>query len=1134
MANILQESFSPYVKRQINIRQQKLGALTRDNNTLVFTTSNAPFIKLTSSINVTANKCREIGLPDSFSGNNLAEKFVLFGGTVEEDHSGSPILKSGVASNYNDFNNSSYGFLTTSDYGLIPMPGITSIDVKSLNRGSLRECTINITCHSKQQFLIIETLFLRLKYSFLLEWGHSVYFKNDGTLSTENFSNSSLFLGGGDGDVSDQNYILKTLETSRNQSNGNYDAFLGYVKNFNWTLRPDGGYDITVSGITFGDVIESLKMNVLRYDDADVEEQNEEEANLEGPPIEKDKNRTTLNQIFYALKKLSEESDGLLTEESFVIIDEVTCSKLKELIPSLPDVNLAKYAGSKFINNGDAPITQSQPQPQPPPKTPSPTQVQEEGFFSSVGNFVSEAVEAVGEFVSEAVEVVKDLLEEDPSTDPNSNIGGLREYVRVEFSFDDENTGEEQSYLKLGALLRLIEMYMLYYDSSRGSDVPIINIQCDYGLTDKSNGTYCFRLPETFSTDPRICLVPISNEYLDGIKNNQGTWNWIVNPDPGTSLTTFNNALGNGFNSMDSPYIGNIMHIHVNLNFVSRVLNENIDEDGNISLLNFMNNILSEIQQSLGGINKFSVIFNEDTNSFNIIDDTYIPGLRESLSKSKVEEPARFNVNILKENFGSFVESVSIKSEITKNIANMITVGAQANGNAVGENATAFSEWNVGLIDRIIKEKQDRTSSTTTTEGEESSKKTPEEVFAENAKKIYNYLLTYIQLKVDEEDVENYKSNSKSYFNYITGQLSQKSSDGSPAKIPAIGFIPLSLDITMMGLSGMKIYQKYSINEDLLPPNYVNKIEFLTKGISHKVDNKGWVTSIDGLSIPKNIDAKTSQTRTKTFNSSALPSNSTGPSSNSLSQPNTSNSAAVQSQGNCSTLLASSPKFAGEPLPKFKAAKGNNPVGWTLFYGPLGNSPGVITSRFTGINPRQDIKRAAPHRGIDIDITGTATKYPLYAVWDGTITNVRAQGGNGSTGGGFYIVIQIDTNSLKNDAPYLYNSLISELGRDKNDKRFRVKDGAKLYAVFMHLEKANSGLLPCLSPDLTVGSSFKRGQLLGIADNSGGSTGAHLHFQLHTVPKTDNWNSWLFGENEQKNLSQIDPTNWIYIKGRNT
>jgi murein DD-endopeptidase MepM/ murein hydrolase activator NlpD len=86
----------------------------------------------------------------------------------------------------------------------------------------------------------------------------------------------------------------------------------------------------------------------------------------------------------------------------------------------------------------------------------------------------------------------------------------------------------------------------------------------------------------------------------------------------------------------------------------------------------------------------------------------------------------------------------------------------------------------------------------------------------------------------------------------------------------------------------------------------------------------------------------------------------------------------------------------------------------------------------------------------------------------------------------------------------------------------------------MHLEKANSGLLPCLSPDLTVGSSFKRGQLLGIADNSGGSTGAHLHFQLHTVPKTDNWNSWLFGDNEQKNLSQIDPTNWIYIKGRNT
>ena len=29
-------------------------------------------------------------------------------------------------------------------------------------------------------------------------------------------------------------------------SDGNYDAFFGLVTNFEWTIRPDGGYDITL------------------------------------------------------------------------------------------------------------------------------------------------------------------------------------------------------------------------------------------------------------------------------------------------------------------------------------------------------------------------------------------------------------------------------------------------------------------------------------------------------------------------------------------------------------------------------------------------------------------------------------------------------------------------------------------------------------------------------------------------------------------------------------------------------------------------------------------------------------------------------------------------------------------------
>jgi hypothetical protein len=52
-------------------------------------------------------------------------------------------------------------------------------------------------------------------------------------------------------------------------------------------------------------------------------------------------------------------------------------------------------------------------------------------------------------------------------------------------------------------------------------------------------------------------------------------------------------------------------------------------------------------------------------------------------------------------------------------------------------------------------------------------------------------------------------------------------------------------------LSGIRIYQKYSITEQYLPKIYKNKIEFLIMGISHTINTKEWNTTIDGLSIPK-------------------------------------------------------------------------------------------------------------------------------------------------------------------------------------------------------------------------------------------------------------------------------------------
>ena len=42
-------------------------------------------------------------------------------------------------------------------------------------------------------------------------------------------------------------------------SEGNYDGFIGVIKNFKFDSRPDGGYNCTTEIIAQGEILESLK-----------------------------------------------------------------------------------------------------------------------------------------------------------------------------------------------------------------------------------------------------------------------------------------------------------------------------------------------------------------------------------------------------------------------------------------------------------------------------------------------------------------------------------------------------------------------------------------------------------------------------------------------------------------------------------------------------------------------------------------------------------------------------------------------------------------------------------------------------------------------------------------------------------
>lgn len=283
--NILGEGFPDEIIEQIKVRQQVYGSgynslNPRTSKEIVYLNANTSWVKLASSVNIENPKIiQNESLRGLGAGNELAKKFVLFNG-VNEDPSNQ---RSGIALNQDILgNNNAYGIGGT-EFGLRPMMGIISADIKHENRGSIRRATIKVKAFNKVQFDIIDVLYLRLGFNVLLEWGHSMYFDNKGELQkgTDNDNSlvgkfldpikSSQFIPNPGSSIIGKNkttsltYVdfLQLIDDQRRASNGNYDAMFGKVCNFHWSFMQDGSYDITIDLVSIGDIIESFKINAL-------------------------------------------------------------------------------------------------------------------------------------------------------------------------------------------------------------------------------------------------------------------------------------------------------------------------------------------------------------------------------------------------------------------------------------------------------------------------------------------------------------------------------------------------------------------------------------------------------------------------------------------------------------------------------------------------------------------------------------------------------------------------------------------------------------------------------------------------------------------------------------------------------
>lgn len=147
----------------------------------------------------------------------------------------------------------------SSTMGYRPIPGITGINVKSKDTwGAIMEAEISIQVWSREDLAVIDQLFFKPGMTALLEWGHSIWVDNKGTIHQADTSiplSSDWFFTPHDFTELDQ-----VIQERRAQFNGNYEACFGYITNFSYSFNDKGGYDCTVRMLSKSSVLEGLQI----------------------------------------------------------------------------------------------------------------------------------------------------------------------------------------------------------------------------------------------------------------------------------------------------------------------------------------------------------------------------------------------------------------------------------------------------------------------------------------------------------------------------------------------------------------------------------------------------------------------------------------------------------------------------------------------------------------------------------------------------------------------------------------------------------------------------------------------------------------------------------------------------------
>ena len=770
--NLIGSGFPDYINDQIKQRQKIISSNNRSNSTLQFLNNRNVWVRLSSGANIDGNA-------------EKAQLNTLQGGTIFAG-----ATQTRIRGGFNE----TYSKGNEDDLGLKPMPGITNVSMGTKGKWqTLMEADVEFICYNLDQLDTMTKLYMSLGCHVFLEWGHSNYFKNDGTFEI-NPSPIEFF------STNKKDKILKLATEKRKNSDGNYECLLGRVQNFDWTANNDGSYNCKIQIIGEGGIAESLRINTASKVNFDI---------FRAPEDDGGTYSSTLENILSTLKEIMFQTTGIVEKKSRFSSD----SSLKLLnIKELQEITFNKTFNSYFgeftygaylnliyrTSNYKGPTFN--------------------GGSISNGENISDNVK-----FGNAYQVISGL---GTATElkPELYYGYLSGA-----SVSDSKTFS--SYITLAHLFTLIQHIGIFCEGDNNSNEPVVYL--DYNV----DNTIVKSTPFQASIDPSKCLIPYN--VTKSARKELFTDEIISDNKLSEKLEEITSL---SIKQVIPKFDNKLFNVLINIDFALDTFKSlsSINEDKSVSLMGYITKILDGVNVSLGKLNSFRPFFDKDSNCIRIIDENKI---NDSLENKPAIEINNFGTN-------STVYDYSFNSKITPKMATQIVIASQASDEGLeefAEEVLSFQHLNKGIKDRLGARK---------IPGISVNKKLTEDPKVEVQpqvklfKHFYNiYTFEKLKLETIDELTTLYADLQKRYDNKLI-------IDPNTGKKPTAA-IPIEYSIKMDGISGILPYNIFRIPEDRLPKQYratinTSGVDFGVFSINHEVENNKWYTILRGQILTRN------------------------------------------------------------------------------------------------------------------------------------------------------------------------------------------------------------------------------------------------------------------------------------------